>query len=77
MSSHQTKTISSRLCWGQAALDVSRFWTQARLSEEVKPKLLLNCAASADSREDSVGHRPTLWPWQDPSGMELDQILSL
>lgn len=52
MSSHQTKTISSRLCRGQAALDVSRFWTQARLSEEVKPKLLLNCAASANSRED-------------------------
>lgn len=52
MSSHQTKTISSSLCWGQAPLDVSRIWTRAHLPEEAKPKLLLNCAASADGSED-------------------------
>lgn len=41
MSSHQTKTILSRLCRGQAPLDVSRIWTRAHLSEEEKPKLFL------------------------------------
>lgn len=76
MSSHQTKTILSRLCWGQAPLDVSRIWTRAHLSEEEKPKLFLNHAASADSSEDRAGCRSTV-VHSGPPGMELDQIHSL
>lgn len=60
MSSHQTKTISSRLCRGQAPLDVSKIWTRAHLSEEAKPKLLLNRTASADGSEDRLGWRSTV-----------------
>ena len=60
MSSHQTKTIKSRLCWGQAPLGASRIWTRAHLSEEEKPKLLLNHAHSANGGEDRAECRPTV-----------------